>query len=119
MLQRPAGTNSSSRLSAHSNRDVEAGLGLRLRSCSPARNSIHENSDRWVSAASPSQPSAATVPASALAPFRCTPTSTVSGSISANFQPSSVQRQLFLPVDDNYSCRFTFCALRCCATLVR
>ena len=30
-----------------------------------------------------------------------------------------VQRQLFLPVDDNYSCRFTFCALRCCATLVR
>ena len=32
---------------------------------------------------------------------------------------SAVQRQLFLPVDDNYSCRFTSCALRCCATLVR
>ena len=32
---------------------------------------------------------------------------------------SGVRRQLFLPVDDNYSCRFTSCALRCCATLVR
>ena len=32
---------------------------------------------------------------------------------------NGVQRQLFLPVDDNYSCRFTSCALRCCATLVR
>ena len=42
--------------------DVEVGVGLRLWPCSPASYSIHENSDLWASAASPSRPLPATIP---------------------------------------------------------